>query len=66
MSCEACVKDVSKSLYELRGITKVSADLKSQLVSVEGNAAPSAIVRAIQDTGRDAILRGSGTADSMP
>ena len=29
-----------------------------------GNAAPSAIVNAIQDTGRDAILRGSGNAES--
>lgn len=29
-----------------------------------GNAAPSAIVAAIQDTGRDAILRGSGKAES--
>jgi copper chaperone for superoxide dismutase len=27
-------------------------------------AAPSAIVEAIQATGRDAILRGSGTSDS--
>ena len=46
------------------GITKVSADLQSQLVSVEGTAAPSAIVAAIEATGRDAILRGSGKSDS--
>jgi len=31
---------------------------------VTGNAAPSAIVSAIQDTGRDAILRGSGKGES--
>jgi copper chaperone for superoxide dismutase len=42
----------------------VSADLKAQLIHITGNAAPSAIVSAIQDTGRDAILRGSGTAES--
>jgi copper chaperone for superoxide dismutase len=48
----------------LLGITNVSADLKSQLISITGNAAPSAIVSAIQDTGRDAILRGSGKAES--
>ena len=64
MSCESCIKAVSKSLYELPGIVKVNADLQSQLVSVEGNAAPSSIVKSIQSTGRDAILRGSGTADS--
>ena len=48
----------------IEGIHNVSADLKTQLVSVTGNAAPSAIVAAIQDTGRDAILRGSGKAES--
>lgn len=64
LSCESCIKDVSQSLYSLPGISNVSADLKSQLVTVEGSIAPSAIVKAIQDTGRDAILRGSGKADS--
>ncbi|KAK4541163.1 hypothetical protein LTR36_008237 [Oleoguttula mirabilis] len=64
LSCEDCVKAVSTSLYKLNGIHNVSADLKSQLISVTGNAAPSAIVSAIQDTGRDAILRGSGKAES--
>jgi copper chaperone for superoxide dismutase len=50
-------------IYTL-GISDVSADLKAQLISVTGNAAPSAIVSAIQDTGRDAILRGSGKGES--
>ncbi|KAK4619436.1 Superoxide dismutase 1 copper chaperone [Fulvia fulva] len=64
LSCEDCIKDVSTSLYKLNGIQNVSADLKSQLISITGNAAPSSIVSAIQDTGRDAILRGSGRAES--
>jgi len=64
LSCESCIKDVSTSLHKLDGINKVDADLQSQLVAIEGTAAPSAIVAAIQSTGRDAILRGSGTADS--
>jgi copper chaperone for superoxide dismutase len=33
-------------------------------VLIEGTAPPSAIVSAIEDTGRDAILRGSGAANS--
>ncbi len=45
-------------------MTTVAANLEQQLVSVEGTAAPSAIVASIQSTGRDAILRGSGAADS--
>jgi copper chaperone for superoxide dismutase len=42
----------------------VEAKLEDQLVLVEGTAAPSSIVAAIQDTGRDAIIRGSGLSDS--
>ncbi|WYZ39828.1 hypothetical protein EsH8_IV_000169 [Colletotrichum jinshuiense] len=64
MTCDSCVKDVSDSLYKLGGITKVEANLVDQLLSVEGTAAPSAIVDAIQATGRDAILRGSGASNS--
>jgi Heavy-metal-associated domain len=93
MTCDGCVKDVSESLYKLRGITNVEANLERQLVTVEGTgippsyvhfapssvrvgpldtpltsqrltAAPSAIVDAIQATGRDAILRGSGASNS--
>lgn len=64
LSCDGCVKAVSDQLYKLGGITKVEGNLKDQLISVEGSAAPSAIVEAIQATGRDAILRGSGASDS--
>ncbi|TVY16063.1 Superoxide dismutase 1 copper chaperone [Lachnellula arida] len=64
MSCESCVKDISGSLHQLSGIQKVEANLKEQLVTIEGTAAPSAIVAAIQSTGRDAILRGSGGSNS--
>jgi len=64
MTCEDCIKDVSNSLYSLDGVSKVQANLKDQLVSIEGTAPPSAIVASIQATGRDAILRGSGTTNS--
>lgn len=64
MTCEDCVKDISSSLTKLDGINKVDASLKDQLVFIEGTAPPSSIVSAIQATGRDAILRGSGTSNS--
>ncbi|KAF1983653.1 Cu,Zn superoxide dismutase-like protein [Aulographum hederae CBS 113979] len=64
LTCESCIQDVSTSLNKIAGINKVNGDLQQQIVSVLGTAAPSAIVEAIQSTGRDAILRGSGTADS--
>lgn len=46
------------------GIKKVEANLKDQLVFIEGTAPPSSIVTTIQGTGRDAILRGSGVSNS--
>ncbi|KAF2473238.1 Cu,Zn superoxide dismutase-like protein [Lindgomyces ingoldianus] len=64
LTCDACIQDVSVALYKLSGINKVIASLQDQIVSIEGTAAPSAIVAAIQETGRDAILRGSGKSDS--
>ncbi|KAM3080941.1 copper chaperone [Clarireedia jacksonii] len=63
MTCESCIKDIKGSLFQLSGIQKVEASLKDQLVTIEGTTAPSAIVRAIEATGRDAILRGSGNTD---
>ncbi|PGH27367.1 hypothetical protein AJ80_00845 [Polytolypa hystricis UAMH7299] len=64
LTCEDCIKNVSKPLYELDGVKKVEGNLKDQLLLVEGTTAPSAIVAAIQGTGRDAILRGSGTSNN--
>ncbi|KAG0638968.1 superoxide dismutase [Tuber brumale] len=64
LECDSCVQDVSNSLKKLPGILSVDADLQKQLVTVEGTAAPSVIASAIQDTGRDAILRGSGKPNS--
>ncbi len=64
LSCEDCIKDVSSSLYQLDGIHNVSANLADQLISITGTTAPSKIVSAIEATGRDAILRGSGKANS--
>lgn len=62
LSC-CCLVICYVSLTRSSGIKNISVDLKSQLVHIEGSAAPSAIVAAIQDTGRDAILRGSGKTD---
>ncbi|EMR72755.1 putative superoxide dismutase 1 copper chaperone protein [Eutypa lata UCREL1] len=64
MTCDSCVKSVSDALYSLDGITNVDVSLKDQLVTVEGTAAPSTIVSTIEETGRDAILRGSGSSNT--
>ena len=48
----------------LTGIAKIEANLDSHLFYIEGTAPPSQIVSAIESTGRDAILRGSGQSNS--
>lgn len=55
---------MTEALNQIDGIHSVEANLKDQLVLVEGTAAPSAIVSAIESTGRDAILRGSGKSNT--
>jgi copper chaperone for superoxide dismutase len=36
MTCESCIQDISGSLFKLSGIQKVEANLKDQLVTIEG------------------------------
>ncbi|PPJ59907.1 hypothetical protein CBER1_08305 [Cercospora berteroae] len=65
LSCDSCISDITTALQQnVPGIQNITASLKDQIVSITGNAAPSAIVSAIEATGRDAILRGSGKAES--
>ena len=63
LHCQSCIDSVTTSLKEVPGVQNISASLQDQIVSIKGNAAPSAIVKAIEGTGRDAILRGSGKQD---
>ncbi|KAK9472316.1 superoxide dismutase [Dipodascopsis tothii] len=64
LECEACVADVSKALQTVPGIERYDVNLADQLVSVEGEVAPSSVVSSIRSTGRDAIVRGSGEPNS--
>lgn len=64
MECQGCTDSIKKSVAALECIEAVQCDLKSQLVSVTGSCAPSAIVKAIQGTGKDAIVRGAGGPNS--
>lgn len=64
LECQSCVDSVKGALGQVRGLTKFDIDLKNQRVVVEGVAPPSQIVKAIQTTGRDAIIRGTGKPNS--
>ena len=36
MTCDGCAKDITGALHKLPGIAKVEANVKDQLVSIEG------------------------------
>ena len=64
MECQACVDSVSTVLKKTEGIKNFKVDLGANLVTTEGSIPPSEIVKAIQSTGRDAIIRGTGKPNS--
>lgn len=64
MECESCVNSVSGALKGLKDVESYQVDLKSETATVVGNVPPSEIVKAIQATGKDAIIRGTGKPNS--
>jgi copper chaperone for superoxide dismutase len=64
LHCESCITDVNEALKTLDGVETVECDLTNQLITVHGNSAPSRIIKAMQDIGRDAIVRGTGKPNS--
>lgn len=64
LTCQSCIDSVSKAIEKNEGIEGVSCDLKAQTVCVRGTTPPSQIIASIQDTGRDAIIRGTGKPNS--
>jgi len=60
MECQDCIDSVSKVLSEIQGIDEFKVSLENQSVFVNGTVAPSKITNALRETGRAAILRGSG------
>lgn len=64
MHCNACTQDISRALSKLPGVQETDLSLSKQLLTITSTTPPSAIISTIQDTGRTAILRGSGKANS--
>lgn len=63
MECQDCVDSVSRVLATIPGINDYKVSLENQSVLVNGSVAPSKITKALRETGRAAILRGSGDAE---
>lgn len=64
MHCVSCTDDISKCLKGIPGIENMKFDVEQQMLSINGNVAPSSIITSLQNCGRDAILRGAGKPNS--
>ncbi len=61
LESENCVSEVERALQAVPGIQTFSIDIKHQSLLVTGDAAPSAITRAVRkDAGKAILLRGTG------
>ena len=62
MHCAACSASVEKAVKKVPGVTSCAVSLLTNSMGVEGTAEPSAIVKAVEDAGYGASLRGQEAA----
>ena len=58
MSCAACQARVEKAVSGVEGVTACSVSLLTNSMGVEGTAAPSEIIRAVEKAGYGASIKG--------
>ena len=59
MSCVACSSRVEKAVSRVPGVTSCSVSLLTNSMGVEGTAGAGAIIKAVQDAGYGASLKGT-------
>lgn len=59
MSCAACSARVEKSVSAVSGVTSCSVSLLTNSMGVEGTADPADIIKAVENAGYGASLKGS-------
>ena len=64
MSCAACAARVEKAVSAVPGVTSVSVSLLTNAMGVEGTAADGEIIRAVQDAGYGASIKGTESKQS--
>ena len=62
MSCAACSARVEKAVFAVPGVTACSVSLLTHSMGVEGTASPQAIIKAVEDAGYGASLKGAARA----
>lgn len=59
MSCAACSARVEKAVSKVEGVTSCSVSLLTNSMGVEGTASSEAVIRAVEEAGYGASLKGS-------
>lgn len=59
MSCAACSARVEKAVSKVEGVSSCSVSLLTNSMGVEGTASESAIIKAVEEAGYGAKLKGS-------
>ena len=62
MSCAACSSRVEKAVSKVPGVTSCSVSLLTNSMGVEGTASSGEIIKAVQDAGYGASLKGASGA----
>ena len=62
MSCAACSARVEKAVSAVPGVTSCAVSLLTNSMGVDGTAAPADIVRAVENAGYGASLKGAAPA----
>ena len=66
MTCAACSARVERAVKAVPGVTAVSVSLLTNAMGVEGAAGDEAIIRAVQDAGYGASVKGQVNPASAP
>ena len=62
MSCAACSARVEKAVSKLENVSSCSVSLLTNSMGVEGSATPQEIIKAVEDAGYSASLKGAEKA----
>ena len=65
MSCAACVARVEKAVNQVPGVSNCAVSLLTNSMGVEGTAEDSAIIRAVEQAGYGAAIKGAKTPQTQ-
>ena len=62
MTCAACSARVERAVGAVDGVTQCSVSLLTNSMAIEGTASPAAVIRAVEDAGYGASVKGEAAA----